>query len=80
MDVMKGGYKGLKVSKDDGREKERVKAKTQGAVVRAEVKSAQVVLLYGLLDAQEHGGEPLVKPRDGVKLLNLFKLKTSINQ
>lgn len=30
-----------------------------------------LVVLYGFLDAEEHGGEPLVQPGNGVKLLHL---------
>lgn len=39
----------------------------------SEGKSAKVTLivLYGFLDAEKHGGEPLVQPRDGVKFLHL---------
>lgn len=35
---------------------------------------AQVLLLAldGLLDAQQHGGQPLVQPGDGVELLHLW--------
>lgn len=37
---------------------------------------AQVLLvaLDGLLDAQQHGGEPLVQPGDGVVLLDLWPM------
>lgn len=36
-------------------------------------RSAEValVVLYGFLDAEKHGGQPLVQPRNGVVLLHL---------
>lgn len=61
---------------------ERLKAKKQGCKSffqdlknNRRGKSAKVTLLilYGFLDTEKHGGEPLVQPRNGVKFLHLRK-------
>lgn len=41
---------------------------------------AQVFLfaLYGFLDAQKHGGEPLVQAGDGIVLLHRFSVAVNV--
>lgn len=43
-----------------------------------EGKSAEVVLLVldGFLDAEQHGGEPLIQPGNGVKFFHLVNGRT----
>ena len=45
----------------------------QGHCASLEVSVPLPVPLDGFLDAQQHGGEPLVQAGDGIKLLHLGK-------
>lgn len=47
---------------------------------RASLEVAVALALDGFLDAQQHRGEPLIQPRDGVEFLHLAPAKTRIRE
>ena len=51
----------------------------QGHCASLEVSVPLPIPLDGFLDAQQHGGEPLVQAGDGVKLLHLVKGREAEN-
>lgn len=47
---------------------------------RASLEVAVTLALDGFLDAQQHRGEPLIQPRDGVEFLHLAPAKSWIRE